>query len=139
MARRKLSEEDEELAEAMRGDDDVLTPEDLETVDLRDTQQARLRAVNLAYDTPKHIKRELTRISSYECGAMSMVEAFDRMVTHIVTKQTAPFSFTREWLDSQYSLRRSIGGQQQEGLRKLAEASLLTDSGEDTSGQAFQG
>jgi len=121
-------------------DSDLIDPNvNYEELGIKDQEQARLKAVNICYDTPKHLKRELTRLNSYEAGAMAGSEAFDKLVEHIASGSTTFFSFQREYLDAMYSLRRSVGGLQQESLRKLAEASLLVDNGENTSGPAWQG
>lgn len=111
---------------------DEIDPEDFDAINQKDKLMARVKAVEFAYKTPEKYKRETTRISSYECGAFAAAETFDKIRGAIASGQDASqFSVLRAFMDSIYSLRRSVGGRHLEDLRKLAEASLLTEPTEE--------
>jgi hypothetical protein len=114
---------------------------DYDALDQKDRVQARLKAVNVAYDTDSVnplLKKELTRLSSYECGSLVQIGAFEALRRAIRNKDKN-FSFEDAITNEQFSLRRSVNGHHLDAIRDLAKDSVLSDSIEDNSRPAFQG
>jgi hypothetical protein len=110
-------------------------------IDKKDRVQARLKAVNVAYDTDSVnplLKKELTRVSSYECGALVQIGAFSALMRAIRAKDKS-FVFEDAIANEQFSLRRSVNGHHLEAIRDLAKDSVLSDNLDDNSRPAFQG
>jgi hypothetical protein len=114
---------------------------DYDALDQKDRVQARLKAVNIAYDTDgvnPLLKRELTRLSSYECGALVIIESNNALL-RAIRNQDKSFIYEDSITNAQYSLRRSVNGHQLEAIRDLAKDSVISDNMDDNSRPAFQG
>ena len=136
-----MAEKDEKFTDedTGAGTGEFISAEDLESIDKSDIQQARLKAVNQCYDTPPNKLRELTKLNPYECGNFAMVETWNAKLKQCAGISNDKEPFIGSWAQSFYALRRSVGGKHVEKLRELAEASLMTDTGEDNSKPAWQG
>lgn len=139
--KKEIPNEETEDIEGIEAGEFIDPATDYVALDQKDRVQARLKAVNVAYDTDSVnplLKKELTRLSSYECGALVQIGAFEAL-RRAIRDKNRDFSFEDAITNEQFSLRRSVNGHHLEAIRDLAKDSVLSDNMEDNTRPAFQG
>lgn len=130
----------------------VIDPDSVLTSDIEDTRQAKVRIVELTYNTPDKRMPELTRLNKHEAGILAMGAVFDDIAEmyyapmldgngNVIRDKEGnpmmrPISVNKLWRGKIYSHRRSVGGEHLDGARKLAEQSLMITQ-EETSIHAY--
>lgn len=98
---------------------------------VEDKEKARLKLINMLYDTPEERMPELTVIPRRQVLALSMMSTFGKALD---PERKTPLD--ELWLKEYYKLMRSVGGQHLIRATALAESQMGAE--EEEEGEAFE-
>lgn len=98
---------------------------------VEDKEQARLKLINMLYDTPDERMSELTVIPRRQVLALSMMSALGKALD---PERKTPLD--ELWLKEYYKLMRSVGGQHLIRATALAESQMGAE--EEEEGETYE-